>query len=132
MEGRAGVISDKWPVSPNQFGQVTAPRFSRSGPVASRALSIPAALAIFLLPCFAPRGAEPPITAKTPQQIELLQQEKSARSPAERKLDSQLVYALHKQRRKSAMVAPGLTVLQPALRFQPDGRVIVDLCANRS
>jgi len=93
--------------------------------------SVMLAFAVLSLTRPASRGAEPEaVVARTRQQIELLQQEKSARSPAERKLDSQLVYALRKQRQKSLTVAPGLPTLQPAVRIAAGERVLVDLRAT--
>ena len=61
-------------------------------------------------------------------QIEILQEAKRGRTPAQRKLDSQLIYAL-RQRNQGAAVA-GIASLKPALQFEPDGRVLVDIDAE--
>ena len=98
---------------------------------AGRVISVLAALALLGPAGTIVRGADSPeAVARTRQQIDLLQQEKRGRSPAERKLDSQLVYALRKQRQKSTTVLPGLTALQPSVQLQPDGRVVADLHAS--
>jgi hypothetical protein len=71
----------------------------------------------------------PTLGARAHQQIQALHDEKAARSPALRKLDSQLVYALRQKRQPT--IAPGVDSLRPALRFQPDGRsLVVDVRAT--
>ena len=62
--------------------------------------------------------------------IEAAQQEKAARTDAQKKLDSQIVLALKKQRGEPPFDKP--TTLQPDLTIQPDGRVLVDLQATVS
>jgi len=66
--------------------------------------------------------------ANSRNQIESLSAEKAARSPSERKLDSQLIYALRLKRQQR--VAPGLDRLESAVRPRPDGQVLVDLRAR--
>jgi len=61
-------------------------------------------------------------------QIEALIAEKAARSPSQRKLDSQLIYALRQKRQQP--IAPGLDRLESAVRPRPDGQVLVDLRAR--
>src|SRR5262249_23381696 len=61
-------------------------------------------------------------------QIRAIQQEKASRTPAQRKLDSQLVYALRLSRNE--LGAFGITNLHPNLKVEPDGRVIVDINAT--
>ncbi len=61
------------------------------------------------------------------QQIRLLQDEKAARGPAQRKMDSQLNLALRQHR--PGLAAPGLNALQPQVRLNTDGRLLVDLRA---
>ena len=45
-----------------------------------------------------------------------------------RKLDSQFVFKLKQNRNQ--IIAPGLTALQPDIKFEPDGRILVDIDAN--
>lgn len=66
--------------------------------------------------------------ANSRNQIESLIAEKAARSPSQRKLDSQLIYALRQKRQQR--VAPGLDRLESAVRPRPDGQVLVDLRAR--
>jgi uncharacterized repeat protein (TIGR01451 family) len=61
-------------------------------------------------------------------QIAALEQEKASRSPIELKLDSQFVFQL-KQNRGLA-IAAGVTQLKPHIRFETDGRVLVDIDAT--
>ena len=66
--------------------------------------------------------------AQAREQIRLLQEEKAARTPAQRKIDSQLVHTMRKKR--FGLVAPGLTSLKVEIDLEPDGRVLVDLRAK--
>ena len=59
-----------------------------------------------------------------------MQQEKASRTSAQRKLDSQFVYAL--RQKKTGLAAPGLAALKPALALEQDRRVLVDIDANVS
>lgn len=68
------------------------------------------------------------LPAHARDQIESLIAEKAARSPSERKVDSQLLYALRQQRRQR--VAAGVNQLETAVRPKADGRVLVDLRAE--
>ena len=68
------------------------------------------------------------LNAQAREQIRILQEEKAARTPAQRKIDSQLVHALRKKR--FGLVAPGLTSLKVDLEIEADGRVLVDLRAK--
>jgi len=61
-------------------------------------------------------------------QIRSLQEEKRLRTPAQRKLDSQLVYALKRGRGVATLAAAPL--LRPSLDVERDGRVLVDLRAE--
>jgi subtilisin-like proprotein convertase family protein len=63
-------------------------------------------------------------------QIEALLREKETRSPAEQKIDSQLLYARRMQ--QGLPVAPGVQTLEIELPLAPDGHVIVDVKANVS
>src|SRR5664279_6400169 len=62
------------------------------------------------------------------QQISALQAEKASRTPAQLKMDSQLIYAL-KQSLNQA-IAPGITNLRVFVQAEADGRVKVDLKAT--
>jgi subtilisin-like proprotein convertase family protein len=61
-------------------------------------------------------------------QIEALLREKQTRSPAEQKIDSQLLYARRMQ--LGLPVAPGVQTLEVDIPYAPDGHVIVDVKAN--
>ncbi len=61
-------------------------------------------------------------------QIRAFQQEKAARTPAQRKLDSQIVYAVRQSRNE--LTAFGLTNVRPILKFETDGRLLVDIDAT--
>ena len=61
-------------------------------------------------------------------QIEALLREKETRSPAERKIDSQLLYARRMQ--QGLPVAPGVQRLEVQLPYAPDGHLILDVKAN--
>lgn len=62
--------------------------------------------------------------------IARLQQEKSVRTAAQQKLDSNIVLALKKSRREPPFDQP--TAVQPSLTIRPDGSVLVDLDATVS
>ena len=87
------------------------------------------ALAAFLAfhpPAF---GAGPEqISDSALQQIGALEQEKASRSATERKLDAQFVFRLKQDRGQA--IAAGATALRPDIRFEPDGRVLVDIGAE--
>lgn len=74
-------------------------------------------------------AAEPEkISDSALQQIRALQAEKLSRSTIHRKLDSQFVFQLKQNR--GQVIAQGVTKLQPDLKLQADGRVLVDIDAN--
>ena len=74
-------------------------------------------------------AAEPEkISDSASQQIRALQAEKLGRSTIHRKLDSQFVFQLKQNR--GQVIAQGVTKLQPSLKLQADGRVLVDIDAN--
>ena len=56
-----------------------------------------------------------------------LAREKAARTPAQKKLDSQIVLALKKSRKEPPFDKP--TTFEPGLTVAPDGRVLADLDA---
>lgn len=63
-------------------------------------------------------------------EIQGLEQEKTARTPAQQKMDSNLIYAHRKLRTGAASrAAPHM---QPDVKFQADGRVLVDITATVS
>jgi len=64
------------------------------------------------------------------QEIRSLEAEKTSRSPLHRKLDSQFVYQLKQNRRQ--LLSTGITNLQPQVKFEKDGRVLVDIRAEVS
>ena len=66
----------------------------------------------------------------TREQIRLLHEEKLSRTPAQRKIDSQLLYSA--RQRAQGSVGFGLSAFKPALRLELDGRVLLDVRANVS
>src|ERR1041384_3471436 len=70
------------------------------------------------------------IAASALAEIQALEQEKSARTPAQQKIDSNLIYA--HQKLSTGAASPAATHLQPDVKFQPDGRVLVDITATVS
>jgi uncharacterized repeat protein (TIGR01451 family) len=62
------------------------------------------------------------------RQIQALEQEKISRSAVHRKLDSQFVFRL--KQNHGQVIAPGVKALQADVKFEPDGRVLVDLDAK--
>ena len=65
------------------------------------------------------------ISDKALQDIRSLEAEKASRSPLHQKLDSQFVYQLKLNRRQ--LLSAGITNLQPQVKFEKDGRVLVDI-----
>ena len=61
-------------------------------------------------------------------QIDALIREKESRSPAERKLDSQLIYEL--KMRSGAQVARGVQTLEADVPYADDGHAVLDVKAN--
>ena len=61
-------------------------------------------------------------------QIDALMKEKESRTPAERKIDSQLLYARRMQ--QGLPIAPGVQTQEVDLPYADDGHVIVDVKAN--
>jgi subtilisin-like proprotein convertase family protein len=78
-----------------------------------------------------PSNQEPSGNGIAPEgmaQIEALLREKETRSPAELKIDSQLLYASRMQ--QGLPVAPGVQTIEVDLPLAADGHVIVDVKAN--
>src|ERR1700753_999830 len=103
---------------------------------AVRALLAAALLALGMLATAGSLGAEPlRISAGARAQIQALAAEKQARTPAQRKIDSSLIYARLRQRATAgASTASDDIVLRavPLLRVaaaDPDGSVLVDVLA---
>ena len=96
-------------------------------PRARRSMLV-AALVPFAFSAAAPlafaQGAQETVGESALTQIHALEQQKLERTPAQRKMDSQLIYALHTSALKLA--APDL---QPDLQIAGDGRVLVDITA---
>ncbi|HET7293421.1 MAG TPA: S8 family serine peptidase, partial [Vicinamibacteria bacterium] len=66
----------------------------------------------------------PPLTERALAQIRALDEEKQARTPAQRKIESRLLFALYKQRGDARLAAlPDLRTLRP----DADGRILVDI-----
>jgi CHRD domain/Calx-beta domain/Subtilase family/Domain of unknown function (DUF4214) len=78
-----------------------------------------------------PDGTDSPgqqsISAEVLQQIQALEDEKDSRTPAQQKIDSQLLYAARMQRGEP--VASGMSSLQVDVGANDQGRVVVDISA---
>jgi hypothetical protein len=72
--------------------------------------------------------ASPKIGAEAMRQIRALEAEKASRTPAQRKIDSQLLYAI--KMRRGQPIAEGVTTLEVNVGADAAGRVEVDLSAN--
>jgi hypothetical protein len=79
-------------------------------------------------PALAPAEAAGEISAEALAQIEALILEKESRSPADRKLDSQLIYEL--KMRAGAQVARGLQTIEADVPYATDGHAVLDVKAN--
>jgi Subtilase family/HYR domain len=96
-----------------------------------RVLLIPLVIAVLAL-CLPFRVvlAAEPLSRSALRQIQAVEHEKAARTPAQNKMDSQFVYALKTRAvRMATRVAPQL---QPDVEILPDGRVLVDITATVS
>ncbi len=65
------------------------------------------------------------ISASAKAQIQALQTERASRSPAEQKMDSQLIYAVKQSRNED--IAPGVNKLRSLAKTDGNGRVEVDI-----
>ncbi len=72
-------------------------------------------------------GAESQISEAAQLQIKALIEEKESRTPAQQKIDSQLIYASKMFRGQS--IAAGISTLEVNVGLESDGRVVVDLTA---
>ncbi len=81
------------------------------------------------LPCAIAAGAEPGniLTNVTRQQLAALYQEKAARTPAQKKINTQLIFAARQQR--DGFINRALPKLKVAMKLENDGRVKVDIDA---
>jgi len=75
-------------------------------------------------------GQNPDLEPQARQQIETLIREKLSRTPAQRKINSQLLYLLRQKRQGT--IGMGLNSFKPRVLTEADGRVLVDLKANVS
>lgn len=100
----------------------------------TRRLSNSAALCLvssLLLARTAALGASDPpegLSQSARNEIAALLQEKASRTPAQQKMDSQLVHAVKHSRGEP--FAPGAPNLQMDVKFEKDGRVLVDIDAS--
>src|SRR3974377_308919 len=76
-------------------------------------------------PFAAASAAAEPLSESVLSQITALRAEKESRSPAQQKMDSQLIYGFKQSLNQS--LAPGVGRLRVNLRQESDGRVWVDL-----
>jgi len=83
---------------------------------------------LFAQTAVAVTGGPGAISASAMTEIASLLQEKANRTPAQQKMDSQLVHALKKNRGEA--FAPGAPNVQVDVNFETDGRVMVDIDAT--
>ena len=75
-------------------------------------------------------AADPGLTPNALAEIQALEQEKAARTPAQQKIHSSLIYARRKH--LTGVASPAAPHLLPDVKFEPDGRVLVDITATVS
>src|SRR5262245_43636899 len=68
------------------------------------------------------------ISDSAASQIQALLQEKESRTPAQRKIDSNLIYAT--KERRGVAIAPGVDRLETSVRPDADGKAVVDITVN--
>ena len=114
---------------------MNAARLRRTATVLTSAAVFAAAMSITSSTThLAARGAQPQqeddngIAPSARAQIQALLEEKETRTPAERKIDSQLLYARRMQ--MGVPVAPGVQTLDVDIPHADDGHVVVDVKAN--
>ncbi len=73
-------------------------------------------------------GDSQSISAAALQQIQALEDEKASRTPAQQKIDSQLLYAMKMERAEP--IASGVNSLQVNVGANDQGRVVVDISAS--
>jgi len=79
-------------------------------------------------PAVGAAGVPAGISQNAKNEIAALLREKAGRTPAQQKMDSQLVHALKKNRGEA--FAPGAPNVQVDVKIETDGRVLVDMDAN--
>src|ERR1043166_6257562 len=92
-----------------------------------RTLILIAACAAGLITTVRTFAAEP-LSDSALAQIQALQSEKASRTPAQRKMDSQLVYAVKQSRNE--VIAAGVAQLHIGAKVEADGSIIVDIRAG--
>src|SRR6516164_9619137 len=102
--------------------KLTTPRLLTRLSFSARALLLGAALAGTLA------ASAEPLSENVLSQITALRAEKESRSPAQQKMDSQLIYGLKQSLHQA--IAPGVSSLHLNLKQEADGRVWVDLKAT--
>src|SRR5262245_30286070 len=100
----------------------------RYGGRASRRAALQAFLALALAVAGPMSGAAKPVSEQLGRQIAALMADKAKRSPAQRKLSSQLIYAARMGRGEPA--ALGIPKLRTWLDRDPSGAVLVDIDAE--
>jgi hypothetical protein len=68
------------------------------------------------------------VNAVVSQQIQLLMQEKASRTPAQQKIDSNVLYTIRMMRGQQA--APGVTSLYTGVDLDQNNRIVVDIVAD--
>jgi hypothetical protein len=75
------------------------------------------------------KPASAQLTEKAIKQIELIQKERKSRSPAQKKIDSQLLYEVKK---RSGKMTKGLPILKTGIKPNKSGKLLVDMRAKVS
>jgi hypothetical protein len=102
----------------------------RSGPITSLLLGAALSVAAAQSSTAQPRPPVPRISQEVRQQLESLRAEKAARSPAQRKISSRLLYA--RRMRRGLAIAPGVSRLRSGVEVDADGTTVVDIRAHPS
>src|SRR3954471_14630178 len=90
-----------------------------------RTLTLLAIFAVMMAGSTAVVLAAEPISDSALAQIQSLQAEKAARTPAQQKMDSQLLYAVKQSR--GEVIAANVPQLQIGAKADADGSIIVDI-----
>lgn len=75
-------------------------------------------------------GPRQEISQQAARQIDALMREKLSRTPAQRKIDSQLIFENKKQKRQS--IADGTDTLETGIKLDKQGKVLVDIKVSSS
>ncbi|HHO48295.1 MAG TPA: hypothetical protein ENN06_07555, partial [Desulfobacteraceae bacterium] len=83
-----------------------------------------------VIPAFAQGGGPSSfvMSAEVKQQLNAMRMEKAARTPAQKKMNSQLVHAV--KARRGELKQMGLSSLRPGVKVEDDGTVLVDIKAR--